>query len=84
MKVTTGPIKHNGPVYIQIKADSPEKAKEIARGIPGITLDEAYAPTAMEDGSYIMGAQAKDVLLSSLPEHASIWDKHPHQMHTHK
>lgn len=82
MKGTTGPIKHNGPVYIELIAESAEKAKEIARTIPGFTLTEHSDPIAMESGSFILSGHAKDLLEKDLPEHTHIWDRHAYQMHT--
>lgn len=74
---TTGPV-FNGPVHVEVKAESPEKAKELARTVPGLTVSDAYEPIPMDGGTYIMSADAKNV--TALPEGVQIWPKAKHQM----
>lgn len=81
MTKTSGPIKYNGPVHVEVRADSADKAKEAARAIPGITVDESYEPIAMGgSGTWIVNATAKDV--TNLPDGVTIWPKSTKQMHT--
>ncbi|MBY0548546.1 MAG: hypothetical protein K2W95_14850 [Candidatus Obscuribacterales bacterium] len=77
-KTTTSGSVFNGPVHVEVKADSPEKAKELARAVPGLTVSDAYEPIPMDGGTYIMSAEANDV--TAVPDGIQLWAKSNHQM----
>lgn len=77
-KTSSGPITYNGTVYIEVTADSTEKAKEIASAIPGLTFHDDYEPVAMGGGTFIMSGSANNV--SGLPDGVALQPKPIHQM----
>jgi hypothetical protein len=74
---TTGPV-FNGAVHVEVRADSPEQAKELASKVPGLTLRSDYEPVPMDGGTYVMSGDAVNV--TSLPDGIQLWTKAKHQM----
>ncbi len=78
-KTTTTKPVFNGSVHVEVKAETKEKALEIARAIPGLTVHEHSEPVAMTGGTFLLSGTADKV--GDLPDGVTLSIKPKKQMH---
>mgnify|MGYP003384639308 CR=1 FL=1 len=74
---TSGPV-FNGPVLVEVDADTPEKAIALAKTVVGLVVDDSYSPVPMGGGTYILSGHATNV--SVWPSNMLLWPKAKKQM----
>ncbi len=76
-KTTTDKTTYNGPVLVEVTAETAEKALELAGGIAGLTLSDSFTPVPMEGGTFTLSGNATNV--TDLPATVKLWPKQKHQ-----